>query len=406
MAWASKRLDEVATVQTGPFGSQLHNKDYVDCGTPIITVEHLGEYRIRRQNMPMITAEDADRLKKYSLLPGDVVVSRVGSVDQSSFVNDSEAGWLFSGRCLRVRTDPSKAHPQFIYYTLNTNAVKNYIRAIAVGATMPSINTAILSEVQVNLPSLTEQRRVSSVLGSLDDKIAANQAVIDTGNDLLMSLYRGTPKHGAEPFEQVCDVYGGSTPSTKVPEYWGGEIQWATPTDLTALKGPWLNGTERTLTEGGLRSMSSTQHPAGSILMTSRATIGSVALAAVPVTTNQGFIVVRAPEELTPWTYCQLRDRVPEFEAWANGATFLELSRGNFKKLAFQRAEPERLNVFNKTAWPLLEMGKTKQQENLTLAKTRDELLPLLMNGKISVREAEQEATSAGADIPSEEIEA
>ncbi|MDK7750507.1 restriction endonuclease subunit S [Brevibacterium sp. UMB10442] len=279
-------------------------------------------------------------------------------------------------------------------------------RRLARGSGQPLVTQADLKQITVNPPPRSIRVALSQVLGSLDDKIAANQAVIDTGNDLLMSLYRGTPKRNAEPFEQVCDVFGGSTPSTKVPEYWGGEIRWATPTDLTALKGPWLNGTERTITEDGLRSMSSALHPEGSILMTSRATIGSVALAAYPVTTNQGFIVVRAPEDLTPWTYCQLRDRVPEFEAWANGATFLELSRGNFKKLAFQRAEPERLTAFNKTAWPLLEMCKTKQMENITLAKTRDELLPLLMNGKISVREAEQEATSAGADIPSEEIEA
>ena len=140
--------------------------------------------------------------------------------------------------------------------------------------------------------------------------------------------------------------------------------------------------------------------------MTSRATIGSVALASEPVATNQGFIVVRASEELTPWIFCQLQNRVCEFEAWSNGATFLELSRGNFKNLPFHRTDPETLESFNQKAWPILQMSKAKQAENVSLEKTRDELLPLLMSGKISVQEAEQKAATAGADIAGEENEA
>lgn len=406
MTWASTRLDAICSIQTGPFGSQLHQEDYVEVGTPIITVEHLGGYRIKRENLPMVSEDDAERLRKYSLLPGDVVFSRVGSVDQSSFVTGGEEGWLFSGRCLRVRPHLDKVDPIFVYYALNTSEVKSFIMAIAVGATMPSINTAILSEVQIPSPPIEQQSRISSILRSLDDKIAANQTAIRNGDALMLAHYKATPKCPAEPFEQVCDVFGGSTPSTKRKEFWGGGIQWATPTDLTGLNGPWLTSTERTVTNAGLQSMSSALHPEGSILMTSRATIGSVALAAEPVATNQGFIVVRASEELTPWIFCQLQDRVREFEAWSNGATFLELSRGNFKKLPFHRTGPEALESFNQKAWPILQMCKSKQAENVSLAKIRDELLPLLMSGKITVKEAEQEATSAGADIAGEENEA
>ena len=98
-------------IQTGPFGSQLHQRDYVSEGTPIITVEHLGENRISHQNMPYVSDHDKKRLSRYTLREGHVVFSRVGSVDRRALVRQAEEGWLFSGRCLRVRPDPSKVEP-------------------------------------------------------------------------------------------------------------------------------------------------------------------------------------------------------------------------------------------------------------------------------------------------------
>ena len=90
-------------IQTGPFGSQLHKRDYVQVGTPIITVEHLGENRILHTDLPRVSDDDRDRLSRYTLRQGDIVFSRVGSVDRRSLVREEEEGWLFSGRCLRVR---------------------------------------------------------------------------------------------------------------------------------------------------------------------------------------------------------------------------------------------------------------------------------------------------------------
>ncbi|MDQ6961618.1 MAG: hypothetical protein Q9M28_03685, partial [Mariprofundaceae bacterium] len=87
-------------VQTGPFGSQLHNEDYVQVGTPIITVEHLGDNRIGHLNTPLVSNEDKNRLSRYHLKEGDIVFSRVGSVDRRALVRNEEDGWLFSGRCL------------------------------------------------------------------------------------------------------------------------------------------------------------------------------------------------------------------------------------------------------------------------------------------------------------------
>jgi len=170
------RLMEIADVQTGPFGSQLHKEDYVEVGTPIITVEHLGEKSFTEQNLPKVSDIDKERLSKYILEEGDTVFSRVGSVDRCSYVDLAHAGWMFSGRCLRVRPKGG-VNPEFLYYFFTTEETKQLIRSIAVGATMPSINTKILSEIEVALPSLEEQRKVADILSTIDKKIQINREI-------------------------------------------------------------------------------------------------------------------------------------------------------------------------------------------------------------------------------------
>jgi type I restriction enzyme S subunit len=165
------QLSEIADVQTGPFGSQLHMSDYVLSGTPIITVEHFGENKIIHENLPLVSDSDKKRLIKYTLREGDVVFSRVGSVDRRVYVTSNENGWMFSGRCLRVRPKHEKVQGKYLSYYFGQESFKEYIRINAVGATMPSINTQILSEVEINIHPLPEQESIAEVLSSLDDKI-------------------------------------------------------------------------------------------------------------------------------------------------------------------------------------------------------------------------------------------
>ena len=182
--------DGVSGIQTGPFGSQLHQRDYVPTGTPIITVEHLGENRIIHQDMPYVSDDDRDRLSKYTLREGDVVFSRVGSVDRRALVRQAEEGWLFSGRCLRVRPDPSRVEPAYLSYFFGLPAFREYIRSIAVGATMPSLNTQILSDVPIIYPPLAEQRAIAHVLGTLDEKVELNRRMNETLEDMARALFK------------------------------------------------------------------------------------------------------------------------------------------------------------------------------------------------------------------------
>ena len=182
------QLKTIADIQTGPFGSQLHKEDYVETGTPIVTVEHLGNRVFTEQNLPRVSDSDKARLIKYTLSTGDIVFSRVGSVDRCSYVDKSHDGWIFSGRCLRVR--PTElVDSLYLYYYFCLEETKQFVRNIAVGATMPSINTKLLGEVEIALPDLNNQKRIAAVLSSLDDKIENNQKLNDNLEQQAQAIY-------------------------------------------------------------------------------------------------------------------------------------------------------------------------------------------------------------------------
>lgn len=176
--WATIPLGAVADIKTGPFGSSLHQADYQQFGTPIVTVEHLGERGLIHRAIPLVGGDDADRLSAYRCQPGDILFSRVGSIDRNSLVGSAEDGWLFSGRLLRVRADRRRAHPPFLSYQFATEWFKGSVRAVAVGQTMASLNTMILSRLYVRLPDLPTQRAIADKIGATDDLIAALERLI------------------------------------------------------------------------------------------------------------------------------------------------------------------------------------------------------------------------------------
>ena len=169
--WEKKKLGEFSSIKTGPFGSLLHQEDYVDKGTPIITVEHLGELGVEHRNLPLVSRKDEQRLKGYLLEIDDIVFSRVGSVDRNSIITPKESGWLFSGRLLRIRMK-RKHSAKFLSFSFQQARTKYRIRSVAVGQTMPSLNTEILKRFSCYFPHIIqEQQKIAAFLSSVDTKI-------------------------------------------------------------------------------------------------------------------------------------------------------------------------------------------------------------------------------------------
>ncbi|UIR35513.1 restriction endonuclease subunit S [Rhodococcus sp. DMF-1] len=297
-------------------------------------------------------------------------------------------------RTVLLRPDSSRVSSDFLFYLLSSPLQQRRLQERAYGSTVPHLNVADVRAFQLpQLPGLPAQQAIAEILGALDNKIAANRKLARVADALAHAIFR-TIAHGASDravaYGDIANVGGGGTPKTSVPEYWGGSIPWATPTDVTALDVPSLGETARSITEQGLANSSANLYPAGSILMTSRATIGAFAIAERPLAVNQGFIVVNAKDPVFQWwLYHDMRSRVDEFVAHANGATFLELPRGRFKTLTVHVPEVAVIEEFSAQAAGLHEVASAASGETRTLATLRDTLLPRLMSGELRVKDAE-----------------
>lgn len=201
-------------IQTGPFGSQLHKDDYVEEGTPIITVEHLGDNKIIHEDLPRVSEADKERLSRYILKEGDIVFSRVGAVDRRAIVSKEEDGWLFSGRCLRVRPDNQVVSSSYLSWYFGLPAFRYYMNSIAFGATMPTLNTKLLSDVPIFLPDRNEQNRIASLLNAIAAKIELNRRM----NETLEAMSRAIFKSWFVDFDPVLAKVEGRQPIGMSPQ--------------------------------------------------------------------------------------------------------------------------------------------------------------------------------------------
>ena len=177
-------------IQTGPFGSQLHASDYVLSGIPSIMPANIKEGRVSEEGIARISEADATRLSKYLTKAGDIVYSRRGDVERCALIRKREEGWLCGTGCLRVRPGSGVVDPDFCSHFLSHPETKEWISRHAVGATMPNLNTQILSALPVLLPSLQEQKAIAHILGTLDDKIELNRKTNETLEAMAKALFK------------------------------------------------------------------------------------------------------------------------------------------------------------------------------------------------------------------------
>ncbi|MCL4506481.1 MAG: restriction endonuclease subunit S [Chloroflexi bacterium] len=177
-------------IQTGPFGSQLHAADYVDSGIPSIMPLNLGDNYVIEEGIARISTSDAQRLARYLVRTGDIVYSRRGDVERRALIRKKEDGWLCGTGCLRVRFGNGRVDPVFASYYLDHPAVREWIVRHAHGATMPNLNTTILSETPFVVPPLPEQRAIAHILGTLDDKIELNRRMNETLEAMARALFK------------------------------------------------------------------------------------------------------------------------------------------------------------------------------------------------------------------------
>jgi len=177
-------------IQTGPFGSQLHASDYVEAGVPSIMPQNIGDNRVVEAGISRIALEDARKLARYRVRPGDIVYSRRGDVERRALIREEQDGWLCGTGCLRVRLGKDGVDPHYASYYLAHPNVREWITRHAHGATMPNLNTSILGACPVVVPPPDDQHRIAHVLGALDDKIELNRRMNETLAAMARALFK------------------------------------------------------------------------------------------------------------------------------------------------------------------------------------------------------------------------
>ena len=322
----------------------------------------------------------------------------------------------------------AEADKRFLFYRLRASDYRHHILATASGSTVRHTSPGRIREFETTLPVIIEQRAIAGVLGALDDKIEQNRRTARALERLARAIFRawfvdfepvkakaaGTASFPSMPqpvfdalptrfvdsdigpvpegwevkaIGDVVTTKGGGTPNTKNPEYWGGgEHCWVTPKDMSRLSHPVLLDTERRITEAAVNSISSGMLPVGTVLMSSRAPVGYLAIASVPTAINQGFIAMVCDGPLPPayvlnWALTSM----DAIKAHASGTTFPEISKKNFRPLPVVLPIGDVIAAYQQTSDPLFDLLVACVKESLQLTQVRDYLLPRLLSGTVRV---------------------
>ena len=321
-------------------------KAYFGYGTPIVNYmdvfKHAGLHRADVHGLVDVT--NAEK-QAFSARKGDVLFTRTSETPEeigtSTVLLEDIEDAVFSGFVLRGRPVNDRLIPEFAQYCFDSRFVRGQIVSSATYTTRALTNGRILSNVKLPLPDdPDEQQAIAAALSDVDgvvaglERVIAKKRLIKQGamQDLLTARRR-LPAFSGEweeaTLSELADIRSGGTPSTSDATLWDGDIAWVTPTDITALDGrKFLSGTTRTISRAGLRQSSAELLPEGTIVMTSRATIGECAISTIPLTTNQGFKNFipnnRADRD---FLYYLLTSQKKGFIELCSGSTFLEIGK-------------------------------------------------------------------------------
>ncbi len=392
--------------------------------TSLIRSQNVYNDRFSRDGLVYIDEKQAAELSNVELRTDDVLLNITGdSVARCCKVAKDILPARVNQHVAILRTNPTRLDPDYLRYTLVTHEYQAMLLALAsAGATRPALTKTMIEELKVRLPPLAEQKRIASILGALDDKIELNRRMNAKLEDMARTLFKSwfvdfdpvrakldgrlpagmdanTAALFPDAFEEsalglipkgwkvlpvgdVVECVGGSTPSTAVPSYWeGGTHHWTTPKDFSTLQSPILLDTSRKITDSGLKQISSGLLPAGTLLMSSRAPVGYLAISVMPIAINQGFIAMKSNAKASNYfmlNWCQTN--MLEIEVRATGTTFPEISKQNFRPILLLLPSMEVVASFTAKVKPLYEQITINLNQAQTLSKLRDSLIPMLLN--------------------------
>ena len=330
---------------------------------------------------------------KGSIIPaGSVCVSCIGSDLGKVVITTEEC--VTNQQINSVVVDREKYDVDFVYYAMLVLGKKLNFHS-KTSTAVPIVNKSSFSSYEISCPPLDVQKQIASVLSALDDKIEKNMEVNKNLEQQAAAYFHhqfivnAAPSWKEGTISDLGTVIGGSTPSKAKPEYYTDNgIAWITPKDLSVDKSKFISHGADDITELGLRNSSASIMPAGTVLFSSRAPIGYIAIADGEVTTNQGFkSVVPNGNVGTAFVYYFLKNALPTIENMASGSTFKEISGSAMRTVPSVIPDDGSLQEFSDFCEPLFQQQRTLEAENRSLEALRDSLLPKLMSGELDVSE-------------------
>lgn len=388
------KLGNIATVKGGkrlPKGTSLITTPN---NHPYIRVRDLNGRRTLEldSSFEFVDDETQKTISRYIVNAGDIVLSIVGTIGLVAIVGKSLDKANLTENCVKLAS-LTGIDRDYLYYFLKSSFGQQEITRGTVGAVQAKLPIKNIQDITIPLPDEFTQRKIAAILASMDEKIETNQKINDNLEQQAQALFQELFIENADPewsegtISDLGTVVGGSTPSKSKPEYYTEHgIAWITPKDLSVNKSKFITHGENDITELGLKNSSASIMPEGTVLFSSRAPIGYIAIAAGEVTTNQGFkSVIPRPSIGTPFVYYFLKNALPTIEGMASGSTFKEVSGSTMKIVPAFIPDDETLARFTEFCSPIFEQQQMLERQNQSLAALRDSLLPKLMSGEIDV---------------------
>jgi type I restriction enzyme S subunit len=449
----------IILVEDGNHGNNrpLRN-EFGSTGTSFIRAADMAGGRLLFDTAEKVNDNAMARVRKGIGAGGDVILSHKGTVGKVAFVPLESQPFVCSPQTTFWRTLANNVlDRRYLCSFLGSRGFRVQLDSLANETDMAAyVSLTSQRTLSVVLPPIHIQRAIAHILGSLDDRIELNRRMNATLEGMAQALFKswfvdfdpvidnalvadnpipeeltaraelrrtaldnGTAnRETAKPFpdafveteelgwipagwevttvgEQIESV-GGGTPSTKNPEYWDGTYPFCTPKDMSKLGSMILTDTERHLTDSGVAKVSSRLLPIGTVVMSSRAPIGYIAITQEPVAINQGIIALRQSDTypaiyLVNW----LNATMPQIKDRANGSTFQEISKTNFRPIPFLKAGHRVLTSFGSFAQPIEKKAANIARHSTQLTKLRDTLLPKLISGELRIPDAEKLAEAA-----------
>ena len=384
--WKEYKLGEIAQIQTGPFGSQLHQSDYVDDGVPCIMPTNIGKnLDVVSDGIVHISENDAQRLSRHIVTTGDIIYARRGDIEKCAYIQEKQNGWFCGTGCLRIRINENE-DSHFIAYQLSTSEAKKWIVGNAVGTTMLNLNSSILNDLPILLPSLSTQLHITAILKSLDDKIEVNRKINENLEQQAQALFKSWFVD-FEPFKNGEFV---ESELGMIPKGWRVYCLSEFLPVITGKK-------DANVAKGGPYPFFSCSQDFGwtddysfegnAILVAGNGDFNVKTYSGKFEAYQRTYVLIPHNPQYTSWLFYAVKYHLNDITSAARGSVIKFITKGNLADFKFpapqglDKAEIiEKFDCFRRII-------ASNEQESRRLSELRDTLLPKLMSGELKVNE-------------------